>query len=298
MLVRWVIANYYRQAAQKLLEEAIGTATRMWTGEKTAPVPPEHFQYAIVVGVRLEASEILRRTQPTAMARYGESVEHWGYWNQLPLRVIETGMGEARALAATREALTRRRPQWVCAVGFAAALREELSPGSLVFPERVVDKAGRALDWQPATWPFPNEQPKPQGVLVSLDHVLLTGAERRQAAEQYGAVIADQEAAGIVRACQAASVPCSVVRVVTDAWDERLPEEVRRWLRQKSWAGKLGAITGSLLYRREKLSELWSWRKRAQDAAEHLARLFEHAAGTKETDGTRTDAEGDRPQSC
>lgn len=272
-MLRWLVANYYRQVAQRLIEGTIEAATKLLTDAEQA-VPPEHFRYVIAVGVRLEASAMLARMAPVATSRLPDRVEHWGIADRVLFRVVEVGTSAATASRAIAGLIAHRKPQWVCAAGFAAALTSQYKPGNVVSPARIVDASGQVVDWTPAAWPLERPAPPQAGTLVSLDHVLTTPQQRQHIAEQYQAQFADQETAAIVRACQLHQIPCSIVRVITDAWDDTLPEEVRRWMRQKSWAGKLGALTGTLIHRREKLGELFRLRERAVDYATTLADVF------------------------
>ncbi|GIW90070.1 MAG: hypothetical protein KatS3mg109_0502 [Pirellulaceae bacterium] len=271
MLLRWLVANYYRQVADQLWEGVTSTASQLLHGPAEQVVPPAHFRSVLVTGVKWEAGPILRALEPVVSARYEEGHEHWGIYRNVPVRVVETGMGPQLAARATRALVSRCRPERVLAIGFAAALTDRIPVGSVVVPARVLDSEGNEIPWTPADWPLTEQLPVASAAMVSLDRVLTSAQQRQAVAERFAAEVADQETAAILRVCAELGIPCHAVKVVTDAWDDPLPQEVRRWLKQKSWAGKLGVLAGALIYRREELGELWRLKERAAVCSQRLA---------------------------
>ncbi len=271
MLTRWLVANYYRQVADRVWQEALHGVETWLRGTADPPVPPAHFRCVLAVGVKWEATPILRALEPAASARYKEGVEYWGVYRDLPLRVVETGMGPQHAAVATRACITRRRPDCVLAIGVAAALKDSLPVGTVFSPLRIVNSDGIDMSGKVADWPLSDQLPAPSGTLVTLDHVLTSFDQRRNVADRYGADAADQESAAIVLACSEEGVACRVVKVIVDAWNDELPRDVQRWLKQKSWAGKLGVLTGALLYRQQELMQLKQWKDRMDLCNRRLA---------------------------
>jgi nucleoside phosphorylase len=108
------------------------------------------------------------------------------------------------------------------------------------------------------------------GTLLSLDQVLANAEERQAWAEKTGAIACDMESLPIARACQDARIRFLAVRVITDMFDDQLPAEIAGLLRQRTVAGKLGAVTGAVFRRLGSLKEIWHLRDEAQKSSARL----------------------------
>jgi hypothetical protein len=152
---------------------------------------------------------------------------------RIPVRL--TGVGAAAAEAAI-DALDPRTPLVVMA-GIGGGLAE--GP-PVVVARRVVDERG-------GRWESPSRVDRDaaagrhgtpgagstagEGVTVlGVDRIISTPAEKRRLYEQTGAVVVDMESHGLARACaRRPGLPWAVVRGVSDAHDEAIPEQLVRW---------------------------------------------------------------------
>lgn len=122
---------------------------------------------------------------------------------------IVTGMGTARAAAATDQLLTAITPDRVVVVGITGAVEDETPIGTLVVPEVVIDGAtGRRHRPEPLA-PGPAS-----GTMWTTD--LLTPPEALPALRRQGVVSLDMETAAIAQCCEARGIAWSVFRAISD----------------------------------------------------------------------------------
>jgi adenosylhomocysteine nucleosidase len=170
-----------------------------------APMRPE--QKAIVASGRL---------QPTA----GDPVfSHAGTAGDWSVVTLVTGMGPALAREATRRTLATGPFDHVMVVGIAGGLDPELPVGTLMVPSRVqLHPDGPEY----ATHPVGGRQTA--GALMTTDGFFDDESVWRPILERgFGAV--DMEAAGVAEVCEAASVPWSVYRGISDRPDEHIVDQ-------------------------------------------------------------------------
>lgn len=147
--------------------------------------------------------------------------------------VLLTGIGKVSAATAVAAALAERRPSRVLNVGTAGALRDGLEG---------VHRIGRAIEHdldhdglsQLLGEPVPGEvvlDPSLPTVLATGDTFVQDGALRAELAAR--AHLVDMEGYAVARACEAAGVPCSIVKVVSDAADEGAA---------RSWSERVDAL--------------------------------------------------------
>ena len=140
--------------------------------------------------------------------------------------VLLTGIGKVAAASAVAAALARQRPSRVLNVGTAGALRDDLEG---------VHRIGRVLEHdldheglsQLLGEPIPGEivlDPGAPTVLATGDAFVQDGVLRAALAAR--AHLVDMEGYAVARACEAAGVPCSIVKVVSDTADE---DAARSW---------------------------------------------------------------------
>ncbi len=137
------------------------------------------------------------------------------------------GMGFKRAHKAAG-ALIDAGCRALVSFGTAGGLHRELSAGSLVIPERILEEGGEAHeidpDWRSrlleATVPGLGAQPQ---VLISVSRPVLACEQKTSLAEISGACAVDMESAAIARQACARGIPLLVVRAVSDDSRQSLP---------------------------------------------------------------------------
>ena len=132
---------------------------------------------------------------------------------------LVTGMGPALARKATTKALSAGAIDHVMVVGIAGGLDPGLPVGSLFVPSRVqLYPDGPEY----ATHPLPSRQAG--GGLMTTDGLFEDEDVWRPILQRgFGAV--DMEAAGVAEVCEAAGVPWSVYRGISDRPDEHIVDQ-------------------------------------------------------------------------
>ena len=143
-----------------------------------------------------------------------------------PVLAIVTGMGTRLAAEGIERLLDAVTPSHVLVVGITGAVDDETPIGTVIRPDRVIDHAtGREHTHHPLG---PGEA---HGALWTTD--VITPASELPALRARGVVALDMETAAIAQACEAAGVPWSVVRAISDrATDGSVDDDVFHLARQ------------------------------------------------------------------
>lgn len=284
MLVRWLVNSYVRQTAQRKLYEVMGEALRGGPAPASAEAsdapddvagePPPPCAAAVVFGSDLEAGGLIDSLSRPRATRGASFTDFDGRRGERRIVVVETGVGREAARRGADDAIRYLSPQWVISAGFAAALDERVRRGSFLMADSVMDEAGQELAVgfrvDPAT--------APRGVhvgrLLTVDRLVRDEAQRRELGTKHAALACDMETMAVAEACRAARVRFMAVRVVTEGVDERMSQEIERWLKQGTWAGKLGVAAAALMQRPAIVKEFWKLREDAIQASDRLARFL------------------------
>lgn len=297
MLLRWLIDNYLRDAAQgkvrEVVDEIVRTPRTPPTTERVLaindpqlPIPdsrppaaPDEFlpcEAVFVFALGIESGGLVDLLQGSETSRHPHGIERAGKLGGREVAVIESGVGEKAAARATTEAIKFYQPKWVISAGFAGGLDEKLRRGHIVMANEVVNLAREKLDVGLSLDPqsLVGMKGLHAGRLLTVDTILREPAERRRLAEQYQAIACDMESFAVADACRRHNVPCLSIRVISDAVDDELPPEIEHLLKQKSLAGKLGAAAGAVWKRFSAAKDLWKLREDALKASDRLAKFL------------------------
>jgi adenosylhomocysteine nucleosidase len=133
--------------------------------------------------------------------------------------LIVSGMGPGRAANAA-ESLAEAGAQGLVSWGTAAALIPGLSPGTLVFPEKILSSAGSVFTpdpgWQEALRRRLAGVASAEGILAETPAVLARGEEKSALFRTTGAIAADMESAAVARVARERKMPFLAVRVIMD----------------------------------------------------------------------------------
>ncbi len=276
MMLRWLVTNYARQAARQQIQAAVVQTFQRISGERAAPpadLPP--CDVAFVLGTEVEAEGLAKRLQDKVTTRCVSFVEHMGRWCDRQVVVAECGVGAQAAQRATADVIAMHHPEWVVSAGFAAALADSVRRGDILMPDRVVDlqhqewTVGLQMDRRVVeTTPGLHV-----GRLLTVDRLVHEPDQKRQLGRQYDALACDMETRASAEACSRDKVRFLSVRVISDAIDDRWPPEIRAMSDQKTWAGKLGAVTGAMLNRPSWVKDWFRLQEEAEKASTRLAKF-------------------------
>jgi adenosylhomocysteine nucleosidase len=118
------------------------------------------------------------------------------------------------------------------------------------------------------------------GTLLTTEKIVRTPQEKRTLGERHGALAIDTETAAVARVCRRRDVPMLAIRILTDAVDDVLPDDVQYLTDQTSAAARWGAALGAVLRRPTSVKDLWALKETALVGSDRLA---EFLAGVVET---------------
>ncbi len=204
-------------------------------------------------------------------ARAGQAIAGRGR-----VRLVTSGVGPDRARDAAEVAIEQHEPSAVISIGVAGGLTNNLRRPSITIPTRILRRRDGA-EFQP------DDELRKQIVRllnqadifwqsvtsITTPEILFTRPEKREAAET-GAEIVQMEDAEWADLCDAAGIPFASIRVVMDALDDDIPNEVVQW------RGKPSAldIAVGAIRRPGLLPELLSLGIQRQSAIQELERAM------------------------
>lgn len=170
--------------------------------------------------------------------------------------------GKLRAAEATLAILRAYRPQWVVMGGFAGALRGELSPGQVAIVSGVYDPSLEvpevpAPEIPPEFVEFFSASGLPLVRLASLFTPPASVEEKADLARRANAPLYDCSAPILAEFCRNAPPRAVLVRMVVEGANEVASEEARWIDSQRTWAGRAGAIIGSIFRRSGGFKATW-----------------------------------------
>jgi len=228
-----------------------------------------HADVGVVCALSIEMSSFLARCERVRKYVGGRFVFRGGLFGPTRVAVVESGMGESRAAAATHALIDAHTPDWVFSCGFAGALKPHLKPGDVVVGNAVLSPDGRRLAIDVKMTEDP-ERGFHVGPVLTADHLVRTAAEKKELGEKYDALVVDMESWAVADACRQRRKPFVAVRVVTDEMAKDLPSEILTLVGQ-SGAVRLGAAVGAIWKRPGSFKEIWRLREVAYQAADRLA---------------------------
>jgi adenosylhomocysteine nucleosidase len=151
------------------------------------------------------------------------------------ISVSQSGQGALNAARAAQAAVQQGATA-LMSVGVAGGLVAELSAGDVVIPDAVIDaESGRQFEcstpWAEAMRLQLRELgDAASGRLLSVSDVLVTPAEKANAATRFGALACDMESAAVAAVAQEHQTHFAAVRVISDALADELPSNVGNWV--------------------------------------------------------------------
>ena len=299
MLLRWLVQNYLREAAEGKVREVVSgvmqrdpqrrpSAARDELPAEDSDEPTAGAESgasepgiipcdaAVLFGSGLEAGGLVDALKGSETSRHAHGTEHAGKLDGHEVVIVESGVGGKAAARAVREAIRFYEPRWVISAGFATALCEDLRRGHVLMADEVASPAGERLAIGIKLEPHIAQATRGLhvGRLLTVDDVVRKPAERCQLHEQHQALACDMETFAVAAACRDVGAKLISVRLITDAVDDQLPPEIEHLLAQKTIAAKIGATAGALLNRFSAAKDLWRLREDALKGSDRLAKFL------------------------
>jgi adenosylhomocysteine nucleosidase len=232
-----------------------------------------HADIGIVCALSIELGAFLDRCQKVKKYRGGDFVFRGGYYDGIRVAVVESGMGFSVARRATQALLDGHTPDWLLSCGFAGSLSAEISTGSIVVADSIVDQHAQQLQID-LQMPANPSRGLFVGRLLTADKLVRTVDEKRQLAEKHGALAVDLESLAVAQVAHERKVRFLAIRVISDDLSSDLPPEILSVV-GATGSLRLGAALGALVKRPGAVKEMWHLRQQAQSAAERLATFLD-----------------------
>ena len=141
-------------------------------------------------------------------------------------RLVQTGIGPARAAKACQWAIEESQPARVLVVGFAGGLDPNLKTGDVMQAEAALNVA---TGTRCAATPY-DELGVPRGLIATVAAPVTDAAGKRTLFESTGAAAVDMESAPVAKIAADRGIPFAAIRAITDAHDEALDPRVASWI--------------------------------------------------------------------
>jgi adenosylhomocysteine nucleosidase len=185
-----------------------------------------------------------------------------------PVLLTANGAGARRAAAAVDAALDKFPADVILSTGFCGALSSELAVADIVSATCVKDGTHSFQVLQPDS-----RRAHRQGVIISIDHVAQTAAEK-SFLRAGGGLAVEMEAAGVAERAAARGVGFYCVRVVSDLASEDMANDFNAALRDDGHFATMNILKGTLRKPLVRLPELLRLRNRCARAARVLGEFI------------------------
>lgn len=199
------------------------------------------------------------------------------------MRLACTGSGPRRAARGIDRLLADGPVSLVIGAGVAGALTPDLAPGDVVVACWVRNHDGGAPASDEAWRGRALRLGARPAVAVSVDRVVTRPAERLVLAQDLpsGSVASvDMESAAWSRAAERHRVPCLILRAISDASSEVLPDYLSECLDAEGGLSRPRVVARALAHPGS-LRSLFRLRRQAREAAERLSRFLEQLLGAE-----------------
>jgi adenosylhomocysteine nucleosidase len=186
--------------------------------------------------------------------------------------LIVGGMGRDAARRAAELLIEGHQPRWVVSAGFAGALDPALKRLDIILPDEILDLEGQRLgvDLDTTGEPPGGLTGTRRGLLLTVDAIVRTAAEKESLRARFGADVVDMETSAVAEAARARGIRFASVRVVSDEAGIDLPKEIASLI-TKSGSYRVGAALRAIWNRPSSLKDFWTLNEHAHEAADRLA---------------------------
>ena len=285
MLLRWLVNNYLRDAAQGKFQSVLADTFRGVNpgaaagAEQKAPGPPElapPCDVAFIFALGIEAGGLVDKMSGSSATKCKTFLEHAGSVQGKEVVIAESGVGLEAAAAATADVIKFHEPAWVVSAGFAGGLTTGPSKGDFLMADQVINLKGERLEVGLKLSPEAIAATKRLhvGRLLTVEKLILSPAEKKKLGEEHQALACDMESFAVAETCRQLKTRFLSVRIISDGVDDQLPKEVERLMKQTTLGGKLGAAAKAVFSRPQSAADMWNLQDEALKASDRLARFL------------------------
>jgi adenosylhomocysteine nucleosidase len=188
------------------------------------------------------------------------------------IAVAVAGMGRPAAARAADVLIAGHRPRWLISAGFAGALNPAYARNDLILAREVIDREGSS--YLVATPPGMGASVHhAKGRLITVDRVVVTGAEKEELHRTYQADLVDMESSAVAAVCREKQASFLSIRVISDDAHNDLPQEVAA-IMNSSGSYRVGATLRSLWRRPSSVKDFWKLYEHSIEAADRLSKFI------------------------
>lgn len=244
-------------------------------GERGPAVPAAPCDVGFVFALGIESGGLVDLLTNCVVTQAVEAVVRQGELNGRRTVIVESGVGSLAAARGTQSLLAGHRPAWVISAGFAGGLDPRVKRGDIVVADSLESPDGRRLTID-VRMPTASGEAKGLhvGRIVTSDSVLHRPADKRALGERRQALAVDMESWTIGEVCRQAKTRFMAIRIISDAVDDELPADIERLARQRSRAGRAGAVAGALFRRPSSIKDMLKLKEESLVATDRLARFL------------------------
>lgn len=254
-------------------QQAAFDAVRPGDRGPAAPAAPCDVGFVFALGI--ESGGLVDMLANRIVTQAAEAVIRQGELDGRTLVIVEAGVGSLAAARGTQSLLAGHRPAWVISAGFAGGLDPRLKRGDIVMADSLESPDGRRLTID-LKMPTASVQAKGLhvGRIVTSDSLLHRPADKRALGERRQALAVDMESWTVGEVCRQAKTRFLAVRIISDAVDDELPADIEGLARQRSRAGRAGAVAGAIFRRPSSIKDMLKLKEEALIASDRLARFL------------------------
>jgi nucleoside phosphorylase len=161
----------------------------------------------------------LRKLTKARRSTLGDLTVYRARTSHLEVVLARAGVGPASSRSVTESAFERLEVDRVVVCGIAGGLHPAMSVGTVIVPEAVLD-LGTGRQYRS----HEIDGAKLSGLIATVDHLIVDEAKLEEVAAQ-GVVALEMESSGVAAACEAAGIPWTTFRVVSDRPDDGLTDD-------------------------------------------------------------------------
>ena len=226
-----------------------------------------------VFALGTEAAGIVDELDDLVTIRGAALREHQGRLAGRRVSIVESGVGQAKAVSAAKDLIRVRQPAWVISAGFSGSLVKSVRRGDVVVANQLGTCQGGHLtvDLQMKS----DEQAGLHvGKILMTDQLVSSSSEKRSLAEKFSSLAVDMESFAVAEVCSRERVKFLAVRVILDGVDDDLPGHLGKVLNAESNPERLGATLNALVRRPSMARDLWNLRQSSLEMSSRLAKFL------------------------
>lgn len=277
MSLAWLLRSWLTQQAHANLRQHVQSAVQEGLAAQSGSAPSAQeprppCDVGLVFALSAESGGIEDLLAGTVTIKGDGFVAREGRLADRQVVVVQGGAGREAAARATQALIRGHRPAWVISAGFAGGLAAQVMRGDILMANEILDISGRRLTIDVQVEPAPGFH---VGRLLTVDRIIARPEEKAALGQQHAALAVDMESWAVGEVCRQDKVRFMSIRIISDAVDDALPDDLGKMISQQSTAGLVGAAAGTIFRRPGSIKDMLRLREEALVATDRLAKFLQ-----------------------